>query len=226
MRVRALNLSHTTPAALPGPHIPCAPARDARTGQAVRPPHNQLLLKRAPPTIDIGGARCCPLAPQREGDTRAHSPPAPLDRPAAPAPRRTPLPPAARQVVRRLAPVMARARRREVKRVPRTDASLPEYDPGAHPEGLLTRRQLRDEGLSPGGHDPVGILRCKACAYRPQWSCVHPTRAWLWRRDLARPKRTPTLAQEWALDRAMAARQTCPRCGRRYYFCLQAAVLH
>jgi hypothetical protein len=43
--------------------------------------------------------------------------------------------------------------------------------------------------------------------------------------QLARPKRTPTLAQERALDHAMAARQTCPRCRRRYYFCLQAAVL-
>ncbi|MGK5545682.1 hypothetical protein ACSNOH_13260 [Streptomyces sp. URMC 127] len=38
--------------------------------------------------------------------------------------------------------------------------------------------------------------------------------------NLARPKRTLTLAQEEALDRAMAARQTCPECGRRYYFCL------
>ncbi|MEU2744630.1 hypothetical protein ABZ656_57945, partial [Streptomyces sp. NPDC007095] len=33
-------------------------------------------------------------------------------------------------------------------------------------------------------------------------------------------KRVPTIAQEWALDRAMAARQTCPKCKRRYYFCL------
>ncbi|WP_223279785.1 RRQRL motif-containing zinc-binding protein [Streptomyces sp. SDr-06] len=38
--------------------------------------------------------------------------------------------------------------------------------------------------------------------------------------DLARPKRTPTLAQEWALDRAMAARQTCPECSHRHDYCL------
>ncbi|MEU2271966.1 RRQRL motif-containing zinc-binding protein [Streptomyces olindensis] len=120
---------------------------------------------------------------------------------------------------------MARTRRREIKRVPRTDAALPEYDRGALPEGLLTRRQLRAQGLSPGGHDPVGILRCKACAYRPQWSCIHPTRAWLYSVHRARLKRTPTLAQERALDQAMAARQTCPRCRRRYYFCLPLRTL-
>ncbi|MFJ4980381.1 RRQRL motif-containing zinc-binding protein [Streptomyces coeruleorubidus] len=76
-------------------------------------------------------------------------------------------------------------------------------------------------GLSPGGNDgPVAILRCKWCSYRPQWSCNHPTRGFLLRVDLAKPKRTPTLAQEWALDRAMAARQTCGDCGRRFFFCL------
>ncbi|MER5465530.1 RRQRL motif-containing zinc-binding protein [Streptomyces sp. NPDC002668] len=42
-------------------------------------------------------------------------------------------------------------------------------------------------------------------------------KAWLYRVDLAKPKRKPTLAQEWALDRSMAARQTCPECHRRHY---------
>jgi hypothetical protein len=120
---------------------------------------------------------------------------------------------------------MPRARKkrrpREVKRVPRSDAMLPEFDRGAVPEGLVTRRQLRDMGLSPGGNDgPVAILRCKWCSYRPQWSCIHPTRGFLLRVDLAKPKRVPTLAQERALDQAMAARQTCGECGRRFYFCL------
>jgi hypothetical protein len=112
-------------------------------------------------------------------------------------------------------------RRREVKRVPRSDALLPEYDRSAVPEGLVTRRQLRDMGLSPGDNDgPVAILRCKLCATRPQWSCTHPTRGFLLRVDLAKPKRIPTLAQEWGLDQAMAARQTCGQCGRRFYICL------
>ncbi|MFZ3492295.1 RRQRL motif-containing zinc-binding protein [Streptomyces sp. 5.8] len=93
-----------------------------------------------------------------------------------------------------------------------SDAANPlvsEHDRGALPKGLLTRRQLRAKGLSPGGHDPVAVLRCTYCALRPDQSCNHPTRGWLYDVSLARPKRVPTLAQEWALDRAMAARQTC-----------------
>ncbi|MFE4279722.1 RRQRL motif-containing zinc-binding protein [Streptomyces goshikiensis] len=114
-----------------------------------------------------------------------------------------------------------RRRRREVTRVLRSDAALPEFDRGTVPEGLVTRRTLRDMQLSPGGNQgPVAILRCRLCATRPQWSCRHPTRGFLLRVDLAVPKRVPTLAQEWALDRAMAARQTCGDCGRRFYFCL------
>ncbi|MFF5257146.1 RRQRL motif-containing zinc-binding protein [Streptomyces leeuwenhoekii] len=113
-----------------------------------------------------------------------------------------------------------------MKRVPRNNATLPEFDRRACPEGLVTRRQLRERGLSPGGHGPVAVLRCKACAYRPDQSCIHPTRACLYSVELARPKRVPTLAQEEALDRAMAARSTCPQCRRRYYFCLKRAILH
>ncbi|MFJ8848525.1 RRQRL motif-containing zinc-binding protein [Streptomyces cyaneofuscatus] len=101
-------------------------------------------------------------------------------------------------------------------RVPRSDAALPEFDRGAVPEGLVTRRVLREMGLSPGDNEgPVAILRCRLCATRPQWSCRHPTRGFLLRVDLAKPKRVPTLAQELALDRAMAARSTCSRCSRR-----------
>ncbi|MEU3879658.1 RRQRL motif-containing zinc-binding protein [Streptomyces californicus] len=117
-------------------------------------------------------------------------------------------------------PRTRRKRPNKVARVPRSDATLPEHDRRTCPEGLATRRQLRDMGLSPGGHGPVAILRCKHCAYRPDQSCNHPTRGWLYDVKTARPKRTPTLAQEWALDRAMAARATCPQCNRRYYFCL------
>ncbi|MFE6885834.1 RRQRL motif-containing zinc-binding protein [Streptomyces sp. NPDC057702] len=117
---------------------------------------------------------------------------------------------------------MARPRkmRREIRRVPRTAATLPEYDRHVCPQSLVTRRQLRERGLSPGGHGPVAVLRCKSCSYRPDQACIHPTRAWLYDASLARPKRVPTLAQEEALDRAMAARSTCPQCRRRYYFCL------
>lgn len=111
--------------------------------------------------------------------------------------------------------------RRETVRVPRSTAPLPEYDRGTVPEDLATRRALREMGLSPGDNvGPVAILRCRLCATRPNWSCRHPTRGFLLRVDLARPKRTPTLAQELALDRAIAARSTCPKCARRYVYCL------
>ncbi|WP_435239965.1 RRQRL motif-containing zinc-binding protein [Streptomyces sp. YPW6] len=114
-----------------------------------------------------------------------------------------------------------RKQRREVIRVPRGATALPEFDRGAVPEGLVTRRALREMGLSPGDNEgPVAILRCRLCATRPNWSCRHPTRGFLLRVDLARPKRTPTLAQELALDRAIAARSTCPKCARRYVYCL------
>jgi hypothetical protein len=121
-------------------------------------------------------------------------------------------------------PRIPRKRRREIQRIPRSEAALPEYDRGAVPDGLVTRRQLRDLNLSPGGHGLAAILRCKRCAYRPQWSCTHPTRAGLFSVALAVPKRVPTLAQEWALDRAMAARQTCKLCRRRYHHCLSTAL--
>ncbi|MES5824868.1 RRQRL motif-containing zinc-binding protein [Streptomyces sp. RG80] len=107
------------------------------------------------------------------------------------------------------------------------DGSFPEYGfrqaPGAAavfaalrgtgpvPErGLVTRRQLRALGLSPGGQKPLAGLTWRNGLRK----------AWFYRIELAVPKRVPTLAQERALDRAMAARQTCPKCRRRYYACL------
>ncbi|MER6466422.1 RRQRL motif-containing zinc-binding protein [Streptomyces sp. NPDC001228] len=115
-----------------------------------------------------------------------------------------------------------RMRRPETVRLLRGAQGLPEYDRGACPDHLMTRRQLRDQHLSKGGHDPVGVLRCAPCRYAPQWSCTHPRRGrgYLYDARLAVPARVPTLAQEWALDRAMAARQTCPQCQRRYVYCL------
>ncbi|MFG3384385.1 RRQRL motif-containing zinc-binding protein [Streptomyces sp. NPDC047999] len=79
-----------------------------------------------------------------------------------------------------------------------------------------TRRQLRVMGLRPGGQEPVARIECRRGARF----------AWLYRVDLALPKRTPTLAQEAALDRAMAARQQCPGpCRRRYHHCLPLRTL-
>lgn len=103
---------------------------------------------------------------------------------------------------------------------PRSNAALPEFDRAVCPPHLATRRQLRDRGLRPGGHNPVAVLRCRYCAYRPGQACIHPTRAWLWDTTTALPKIVMTLGKERALDAAMAARSTCPACRRRYHYCL------
>jgi hypothetical protein len=72
------------------------------------------------------------------------------------------------------------------------------------PAGYATRRQLRERGLCPGGQ-PI--------AAQILWRGVGGTRAaYLYRLDLARPKRTATPAQLRALDAAMRARRTCPTC--------------
>lgn len=79
------------------------------------------------------------------------------------------------------------------------------------PDGYATRRQLRARGLCPGGQ-PV--------AAQVLWRGVGGVRAaYLYRLDLARPKRTATAAQLAAVDKALAARRTCRSCGvERWYF--------
>ncbi|MFI7246377.1 RRQRL motif-containing zinc-binding protein [Streptomyces qinglanensis] len=100
------------------------------------------------------------------------------------------------------------------------------YDPGdgsvpvfrwkqAGHNNLATRRQLREMGLRPGGQEPVARIECRD----------GKRFAWLYRIDLAQPKRPMTLAKEAALDKAMAARQTCPFCRRRYVHCLPLRTL-
>ncbi|MFF8234734.1 RRQRL motif-containing zinc-binding protein [Streptomyces caelestis] len=106
---------------------------------------------------------------------------------------------------------------------PADPQGLPQYDWRTAPEGLATRRQLRSQGLRPGGQEPVAILRCKACATRPHRACTRP--AYLYRVDLALSVRPMTLAKEAALDKAMAARSTCPLCRRRYHHVLPLRTL-
>jgi len=81
---------------------------------------------------------------------------------------------------------------------------LPTYWWRGAPAGYATRRQLRERGLCPGGQ-PI--------AAQILWSGVGGTRAaYLYRLDLARPKRIATAAQLRALGKAMLARRTCPTC--------------
>src|SRR5262245_61456644 len=80
---------------------------------------------------------------------------------------------------------------------------LPAFEFRCAPAGLLTRRQLRAAGLAPGGHEPYARLVWRRDR---RW-------AWLYREDLARPKRVPTPAQLAAVQAAMAARRGCAACG-------------
>jgi len=83
-----------------------------------------------------------------------------------------------------------------------TRYGLPTYPWRWAPAGLLTRRQLRAKGLRPGGqHITAQILwrRGKRVAY-------------LYREDLALPKRQATPAQLAAIAAALNARRTCPTC--------------
>ena len=81
---------------------------------------------------------------------------------------------------------------------------IPTYWWRGAPPGYLTRRQLREQGLCPGGQ-PI--------AAQVLWTGIGGTRAaYLYRLDLARPKRTATPAVLAALGKAMQARRTCPAC--------------
>lgn len=81
---------------------------------------------------------------------------------------------------------------------------VPTYAWRAAPDHLATRRQLRAEGLCPGGREPVARLL---------WAAGRKVRfAYLYDRTHARPKRVPSPAQVAALGKALAARRTCPQC--------------
>ncbi|MFI8504521.1 RRQRL motif-containing zinc-binding protein [Streptomyces sp. NPDC085524] len=95
------------------------------------------------------------------------------------------------------------------------DGSLPVFRWRQAGPGLATRRQLREMGLRPGGQEPVARIECRGGRRF----------AWLYRIDLARPKFPMTLAKEAALDAAMAARQTCGTCRRRYFHCIPLKTL-
>ena len=90
-----------------------------------------------------------------------------------------------------------------------TRHGLPTYPFHWAPSGLLTTRQLRARGLRPGGQNVAAQIlwrRGKRVAY-------------LYREDLAKPKRQATPAQRIAIEAALRARRTCTGCGteKPYY---------
>ena len=85
---------------------------------------------------------------------------------------------------------------------------VPTYPWRLAPHGLATRRQLRAEGLRPGGQ-PIA-----AQAMRINRRTGTPRVAYLYRIDRARPVRPMTPARAAALAKANRARRTCPACWR------------
>ncbi|MFF5262014.1 RRQRL motif-containing zinc-binding protein [Actinomadura viridis] len=79
------------------------------------------------------------------------------------------------------------------------------------PEHLATRRQLAARGLRPGGQDIAGQVLWRSRRYGAPGGV---RAAYLYDIRLALPKRIPTGAQRAALAKALAARRTCPECGR------------
>jgi hypothetical protein len=77
---------------------------------------------------------------------------------------------------------------------------------GWAPDGLATTRQLAAQGLRPGGQDVAGWL-VWGRGNRAGW-------AYLYRLDLAKPKRVMTEARWAAIARCNAAQRICPTCGR------------
>jgi hypothetical protein len=96
------------------------------------------------------------------------------------------------------------------------EAGLPTWRPRQAPAGLLTRRQMREAGLAPGGAEPVAQL---LFSYRRR-----EVRALLWDRSELVAKRVPSPAQVEALGRAMAARRWCPSCRRDVGYCVPTSL--
>lgn len=82
------------------------------------------------------------------------------------------------------------------------------------PTGLVTRRQMRAQGLAPGGAQPVAQVVCRRGRRR----------AWLYDPAELTPKRVPTPAQLVAVARALAARRWCPTCRRDVGYCIPTSL--
>jgi len=83
------------------------------------------------------------------------------------------------------------------------------------PAGYATRRQLRARGLRPAQPIAAQIL----------WRGIGGIRtAYLYRLDLAKPKRTATPAQMRAIGAALTARKTCPTCRIVRPYCIPRSL--
>ena len=95
---------------------------------------------------------------------------------------------------------------------------VPTYPWRLAPDGLATRRQLRSQGLRPGGQ-PIAaqVMRVNRRAGGVRVS-------YLYRIDRAKPVR-PMTSRKWgALALAMHARRTCPKCRVTYSYCMPTSL--
>ncbi len=93
---------------------------------------------------------------------------------------------------------------------------IPTFPYHLAPVGLFTRRQLRAQGLRPGGQDIKAQILWR---HRKQRRV-----AYLYEIGLAKPKREATPAQRAAIAKALAARKTCPSCGQEKDFCIPRSL--
>ena len=93
---------------------------------------------------------------------------------------------------------------------------IPTYPYHLAPDGLMTRRQLRAQGLRPGGQD----IKAQILWRHRQQRRV----AYLYEISAAKPKRDATPAQQAAIGKALAARRTCPTCGQEKEFCIPRSL--
>ncbi|MCX5083411.1 RRQRL motif-containing zinc-binding protein [Streptomyces sp. NBC_00401] len=96
---------------------------------------------------------------------------------------------------------------------------IPTYPWKFAPDGLCTRRQLRERGLRPGGQ-PIAAQLMRTSRRRKAGAAF----AYLYRVDCAKPVR-PMTSRKWgALALAMVARRTCPVCRITYGYCLPTSL--
>jgi|GEM_PF-6834566 len=96
----------------------------------------------------------------------------------------------------------------------RLQDGLPTWRWRAAPSGLVTRRQMRERGLAPGGAQPVAQIVCRRGRRR----------AWLYDPAELGPKRVASPAQLAAVAGATAARRWCPACRRDVGYCIPTSL--
>ncbi|MFF4709738.1 RRQRL motif-containing zinc-binding protein [Streptomyces sp. NPDC001297] len=100
---------------------------------------------------------------------------------------------------------------------------LPTYPFRLAPAGLATRRQLRRQGLRPGGQPVAAQLMWRvAKKHRRDGETVRV--AYLYRLDLAVPVRPMTPARWRAHEAMMRRRRTCPVCRTDVGYVIRTSV--